>query len=90
MAWFMLHNLCIKLDDPCEPRWIWQVQHLSFNDTEIECKFQIGFIHLTVREQIVVLCFLKIHEALEIISLFVTQVGHDPKVTGVRGNFRTI
>ena len=36
MAWFVLHNLCNKLDDPFEPRWKLPVQHLSYNDTEID------------------------------------------------------
>ena len=101
MAGLMLHNLCIKCDDPCEPRKL-KVQQLSFNDTEIDrcrtnteaeryrMKISNWLWSFNSSSTNCSFMFLKIHVALEVISLFVTQVGHDPKVTGVRAKFKKI
>ena len=35
MACIMLHNLCIHLNDPCEPRWILSVAQLGLHEKDI-------------------------------------------------------
>ena len=36
MVCIMLHNLCIHIDDPCNPRWQLDVTELSLNDKNIQ------------------------------------------------------
>ena len=38
MAAIMLHNLCIKLNDPCEPRWMVKVSHISLKTKFVDSK----------------------------------------------------
>ena len=36
MSCIMLHNLCIELNDPCEPRWKLDVEELQLVDMKLK------------------------------------------------------